>query len=438
MTHTLLGFCCRALVQAMSDIDHLVSSAEALYQRAFPALKFLEPRPVDLRIDRVMSVSALRVELPSRSCLHIHSIALLGESGAPLHVDASVEASSFYGPAGPDGGASRVLDWEGSHSFSVHTEMEVRPWVEVSFREPVSVRGVLLRNRSGVYARRAAGMSLSALVSGKWVHLHDDVEEADRLAVSLIGLVNRGSPVVGALEAAAEAASAALASRYEGMDRLLSAHRLAAAEVAEVKRAINRHVLYGRQLEWTSHGVRRSFRFWSDQESAGYVGLAVRVCSDLQAVSPDVCFGFGSVLAIVRDAALIKHDDDLDVIVAFEATAVGSLRKALELVRDALVARGYRVQGSFLSHWHVMRDGKKVDVFVGLFEEGEIGWFPGRRRAFVKSDVFPARLESFLGFDCPVPRDAEKYLQELYGPNWRMPIPGWRHDWDRSAYLDLA
>ena len=109
---------------------------------------------------------------------------------------------------------------------------------------------------------------------------------------------------------------------------------------------LNAELLPSRRLLWTVHGATRAFRFWSPRERRAYVQATVDVAEALTGLTPDVSFGFGSVLAVVRDRALIPHDDDLDLIVAFERQDAPSIAAGLELVETHLGARGFTVTGS--------------------------------------------------------------------------------------------
>jgi hypothetical protein len=423
----------------MSEIDAIVSKANRLHESRFQAFRFHAPNPAGLHIKCGLPIQAVRIELPRKACLHVHSVSFVDSTGARLKASvANVQASSNYDNADGAAWLARIVEPDGAHPFAVHTLADSNPWIQLNLAEPISAAAIVIRNRAGRTARRTVGLSVSVLVDGAWTIVYDDESEFRRFVSEVAGHRHETGSDPDLLRGVAEVACSAIAYRYDGIQRVLDAQALAPGQVAELKRAINERVLRVRELEWTSHGVRRSFRFWSRKEQEDYVALAVKVCEDLGSVSDDVCFGFGSVLAIVREGGLIQHDDDLDIIVAFDKSKVEGIKAALGVVRECLVAKGYKVQGNFFSHWHVLRGGRKVDVFVGLVEEGQIGWFPGRRRAFRKEEVFPAGTAEFLGSTCPVPRDVERYLSETYGANWRTPAPGWRHDWDRGAYLDLV
>ncbi len=145
------------------------------------------------------------------------------------------------------------------------------------------------------------------------------------------------------------------------------------------------------------------------------------------------------MLSVVRDKALIPHDDDLDIIIGFEPTAAPTLTDALRLVEDHLRPLGYDVTGAFAAHRHVRRPGRKrVDVFVGIFEGEAIAWYPGARGALTRDIVFPPTSADLLGVPCAIPAQPEVYLERLYGAGWRVPDPYFSHRWDISAYADIA
>jgi hypothetical protein len=422
-----------------SGVQQRIDDVSRLYREAFSDLAFLEfdSQPLELSMPEG-PVRFLRVELPHQQFLHPHSLTLVDAAGKEVSAAAGrITLSSVHGNGGGDLARDRVFDPAGGHDVAFHTTNDPSPWFVVELAEPVVAKRLLVRNRAGRYAHRAAGISVSASPDGvEWKHLYDGVRRAEQFirAVS----EGNGKDASKAEVAAAFAAAKLLACRYGEVAKMLPEKSLAADEIGWIKQCINRAILAPQQLEWTSHGVRRSFRFWGQDEMEAYVALTVAVSRDLAELSPDVCLGFGSVLSIIRDGELMKHDDDLDVVVAFDSAIAPTLHDALALVREFLVAKGYKVQGKFFSHWHVVRGGKKVDVFVGIYEDGRIGWFPGTRRALERTDMFPARTVGFLGSECPIPREPEKYLAITYGADWKSPLPGWKHDWDRSSYADIA
>ena len=203
---------------------------------------------------------------------------------------------------------------------------------------------------------------------------------------------------------------------------------------------VNEQLLPSRQLMWTIHGPCRSFRFWSEDEQLTYVRFASEVVDVLRDLTPHVSLGFGSVLSVVRDRALIPHDDDLDLIIGFEPQEAATLADGLALVSTFLTERGYAVRGNWSAHRQVARTpkGKHLDIFVGLFEGDAISWYPGTRGALDRDTMYPTAVADLLGVPCRIPARPETYLERLYGPGWISPDPNFAHRWDRSAYADLA
>ena len=227
-------------------------------------------------------------------------------------------------------------------------------------------------------------------------------------------------------------------SDHAGAKQLLDAPALAPWRSA-IRQGFNQHWLGHWQRWWSGHGVTRPFRYWSADEARTYLERALELLADLRTLSPDVCFGFGFVLAHVRDGQLIPHDDDLDLIIGFDHASTPTLSLGLAQVETHLRALGYQVQGDHFSHRWVFKPGwNAVDVFVGLREADGISWFPSARKNLAADDVFPPIEVDLLGQRCPVPRNPIRYLDRTYGPRWREPDADFRHPWDRGQFADIA
>lgn len=190
---------------------------------------------------------------------------------------------------------------------------------------------------------------------------------------------------------------------------------------------------------FTIHGLHRSFRFWSDDEKRSYIEFGNRVVESLGRLSNFVCYGFGVVLGLERAGDFVPHDDDIDIVIAFERTFVPTIADGLRALERHVRQCGYDVTGSYPSHRHVQVKGQRaVDVFVGMIENGFVSVFPSRRRLLPKSVVFPSVSASFLGMSLAVPRDAREYLRLTYGEGWMSPDQSFGHPWQWSEYNDIA
>lgn len=418
-----------------------IDRVTSLYESEYGDLSFLEDRLGRLKI--LLNGQAwvlLRFELPSKQFFHLHSIELRNDKAEQIpQANIGLSTSSHYGASLKLLRGRKLLDPTHASNFGFHTLDEHRPWLLMLLSEPTCLGEIIIHNRRGGSAVRAAGMVVSGSIDGvTWEVLYDG-------GARIRHFRNQVDRIRGEAESDAEEERVremvldVILCQYPAARKKFTSDLFPAALRGPVQSALSDKVLPRRQLEWTSHGARRSFRFWSVSEKVEYITLAAELAHDLVGLSEDVCFGFGSVLSAVRNGDLVEHDDDLDLIVGFRPDKAATISEAKRITKKFLEDLGYQVSGNFFSHWHVRCRGQKIDVFVGVYEEGDcIGWFPGRRRALERAQIFPPRLIDLLGVACPVPRDPERYLEVTYGPSWRSPDPGWKHDWDRSSYLDIA
>lgn len=405
--------------------------------RRFPELGYLGPNAIlRLPVD-VGPVTRLRLELPNQF-LHLRSIGLVTADGSDAAAGAVVTASSWYGDYRDDFDPAQLFDWDHPGDTLVHTEKDDPSWVEVRFARPVQLTEVLLRNVGNDTATRAARLKVSVRTRWRRHVLLDGVARHRQLRAA-VAAYDLGGPDPD-VEALVPVIVDTLRGAYPQAKKALAAAELDPEVLKAFKGVVNVELMPSRRLLWTIHGPCRAFRFWSNQEQVDYVRFTVEVVDALRAVTPHVSFGFGAVLSVVRDRALIPHDDDLDVIIGFEPDEAQTLADGLRIVQDTLEDAGFSVRGNYSAHRQVARNprGKHVDVFVGLFEGDAISWYPGTRGALRRETMYPTTSAPLLGIDCPIPADPQTYLATLYGEGWRSPDPHFAHRWDRSAYADLA
>ncbi len=234
---------------------------------------------------------------------------------------------------------------------------------------------------------------------------------------------------------------AILRGDYSDASDILTArrHLLSAEEAETIKHRVTQDLLHSRERFWITHGIVRSFAFWSTEEKVNYIREARSVLNVLHDMTDAACFGFGSALACQRDGDLIPHDDDLDIVVAFPKREVGSVQGGIQRIEQFLSQRGLVVSGDFKSHRKVRKKGNKpVDVFVGLIgEDMSVSWFPGPPDGLPYQEVFPPRRAELLGESFPVPARTETYLERVYGVDWRVPKARWSHNWNPGAHANL-
>lgn len=422
------------------DIARIVADIAGV-RGEFPDLDFLNPAGVlRVPIDHP-PVTAIRLQVPGETWFHLHSLDLTTDR-KEWRSHATWTTSSRWGEFTPPP-SDAFFDPAGTHATAFHCDLEPDPWVEVVFDTPIKLDVVWVRNIPSPTASRARGMQVLLSTSGgTWTSVYDG-----RARVQLLRRVLRGRDTYG-LEPVAEAnqsvGAIALDMAVGAYDR--SSHALDRLDLVSdeerrrLRREVSDQLLAPRELEWTSHGVKRSFRFWKPEEKRDYVRLAVQITEHLSQLTPRVCFGFGAALAVVRDGDLIPHDDDLDLLVAFEPHEAATLAAGHRLVTTTMQDAGYTVTGDFLAHRKVaLPDHQRgVDVFVGIFEGDRIAWYPGTRGSLHRDTMFPVSSGPLLGISCPLPRSPLDYLETVYGPEWRQPDPGFRHRWYRPGFADIA
>lgn len=426
--------------RAVGSMEGELAAALTAARILFPDFAFLAPGGVlTVRRNRT-GVERLRIELPAGNCLHLQSVRIVADNVDDVAALTRVEASSWHGDLAERFDRDRLFAWDAPDGTAVHTGPDEPAWIEFRFARPLDVTEISLRNVDERAADRMRGVRLTTFgADGSGSILYDAGlrrEELTRILTKSARLSGADQPMPALLPVAAKA----MAGQYQAARKDFDAiGGLSEERRREFRELITQIVLEERSLEWTIHGPQRCFRFWPQAEKVRYLEDAIAIVNDLRGLTPNVCFGFGSVLSVVRDGDFIPHDDDLDIIIGFEQEEAADLPAGHRLVERWLRERGYEVRGKYTAHRQVSRDGRKhVDVFVGLFEGDTISWYPGKRGVLTREIMYPTSEGSLFGIVCPLPRSPLIYLERLYGPGWRHPDPGFKHEWDRRTYADLV
>lgn len=170
--------------------------------------------------------------------------------------------------------------------------------------------------------------------------------------------------------------------------------------------------------------------------------LLAKVVRALEDVGVEYYVYWGTLLGIIRDDRFIASDDDIDIMVN---------RNSLRMHRDELVKHllndGFRFSHlvktstkilccTFTFHKvHVdlfcfdeTKDGAGI-VFDWVYENPSVS-YAGRDQSSTHSLIMPSckpgKIINFLGVQCRVPSRPEETLACAYGPQWKVPISGWK------------
>ena len=441
------------------DLPCLVSGFARLRDEAFPDLRFLDSGGLLEVRRKVRNVVAVRLELPKTEYLHLASVVIVAD-GLDDPVRQTTRRMSSAWKDYEKTLQSGLLFDAANREKAFHTKKDHHPWLEIVLDQPRDLSRLRIRNVEGDNSLRERGLQVQVRTAdGATRTLYDGVARerefvqaaekfgngesvTGRLPTPARRLANRAGPTLHPAQPALVKILTQVELHDQGALRRNSLDRvdLPPEQVGEFRSLVNRRWLFPRELEWTSHGVRRSFRFWSSEQRQAYLGFALEVIEALQELTPDVCFGFGSALSIVRDHDLIPHDDDLDVLIGFEPDQAGTHTEGKQLIRDCLQDKGFRVTGGMASYQWVTPStgGTRLDVFLGVFEGDKIAWYPGRRGALTREMMFPPQTREFLGHQVQVPAQPETYLEQIYGSGWSTPDPNFQHSWRPQDYSDIA
>lgn len=135
---------------------------------------------------------------------------------------------------------------------------------------------------------------------------------------------------------------------------------------------------------------------------------------------------YGTLLGCYRDGRLIPGDDDFDVSFVAAATDPESLKKEGREVIEALLRAGFdsrvAVDGRM---FHLRVDDVVLDVNPFWFYDGRAWSFDAHR---LDRDAFvPVATMTVNGMEIYIPRRAEDFLADNYGPDWKTPRPDFQY-----------
>ena len=204
---------------------------------------------------------------------------------------------------------------------------------------------------------------------------------------------------------------------------MVLAHRYGMPLVELLLERINQHWLAPLQLEFTRHGPRRTFRFWTQADMQHTMSCTTEAMLGWQAAGIPCFHSFGTLLGLVREGSLLPHDDDIDAVAVVPLAEQESPEQAMAKLEQRLRLLGSTTCGDYRFHRHVQHRGCWFDLFIATLQGERITFWGTRIWSTERERVLPVQWASVGGLPCVLPREPQHLLEGLYGPSWGIPQP---------------
>jgi F5/8 type C domain len=365
--------------------------------------------------------------------------------------EAEILASSIYPGTEYLLQQKKLLDSQ-SKGLGIHTNSSTNEWVCLKFKEEVNISCIVIYNRDDNCRYRAWKIVVeSSLDNVSWEELYNHQNRINSYYDMIVNSIkyskifsNFDKEFSLLIYDCLKILDCLLQQQFSEAENVLSnikkRHIITQEQIQEIKQGFSKEILPYFEKHWSIHSINRTFKYWSDDEKKNYLIQANQLINDLRQLSPFVCMGFGFVLGYIRESDLIGHDDDIDIIIAFDVEKCHTIREALEKLTNHLISIGYEVSGNHFSHRWIRRENMRIiDVFVGIKEEEKVSWYPSNRKNLLITDVFPPLNVEILNITMPIPSQPIRYLEETYGESWNIPDQKFSHSWNnQNEYSDIA
>jgi hypothetical protein len=201
------------------------------------------------------------------------------------------------------------------------------------------------------------------------------------------------------------------------------AHRYGLPLLEQLMAGVNRHWLASQGLEFTQHGVQRTFRFWSAAEKVEAMAISTEALLRWQAAGIPCFHTFGTLLGLVREGDLLEHDDDIDAVAVVTVTPGETPEQAVAALERRLRDLGHDTAGDYRFHRHVQHRGFWFDLFIATLQHEELTFWGTKIWTSELARVLPTR-EAMVGqLPCVLPCEPEHMVEGIYGRSWRSPRP---------------
>lgn len=180
----------------------------------------------------------------------------------------------------------------------------------------------------------------------------------------------------------------------------------------------------------TPHGYTRTF---NSRDAGPIMSAAQSIVSALEEFEFPVMLYAGTLLGLVRDGALIGHDDDMDFAVYLGEIRAGDVPEKWLRFKQALCDKGILTDAyvtSSSASFKIVTDEVEIDLFPCWTENSRFSVYPYSLNDVAQNDIFPLKIFGDTLFLAP--KKPEALLAQSYGENWRIPDPLFHFNWKRA------
>jgi hypothetical protein len=191
-----------------------------------------------------------------------------------------------------------------------------------------------------------------------------------------------------------------------------------------------------RELEFTSHGFLRPFRYWSYKNKTALANKTFIICELLTSFGYKMSIGYGTTLGLIRDGDFIEHDDDIDIhaiIKSSETLPISSFiyeqnNIILKILLDNNINASKcntHVKIEFFENYEKFN----LDIFPTIEHNGDLKSAVVHKGRVASGDVFEIDYYLYGDISLPIPKEPQKYCEGVYGKDWKTPINIYEHKW---------
>ena len=128
---------------------------------------------------------------------------------------------------------------------------------------------------------------------------------------------------------------------------------------------------------------------------------------------------FGTLLGIVREGSLIRHDDDIDF--GFFSEDIEKLEEILTRLHKE--KKFIVIRNQFKTIYTVWKDGVYIDLYSYTSLKNENCLAQGHRHFYniLNNEAHPFKKIKFKGLEFNCISRPEKWLERFYGKDWKTP-----------------